>query len=61
MALRKSSPDTVKMVMTYLERVLLENSVDTRGCEIKKKLWLMFAKHNMYATCRVRNILGIGL
>lgn len=61
MAVRKSSPDTVKIVMTYLEKVLLENSVDTRGCGIKEKLWLMFAKYNMYATCRVRNILGIGL
>lgn len=61
MAVRKSSPDTVKIVMTYLKKVLLETSVDTRSCGIKKKLWLMFAKHNMYATCRVRNILGIGL
>lgn len=61
MAVRKSSPDTVKIVMTYLEKVLLENSVDTRGCGIKEKLWLVFAKYNMYATCRVRNILGIGL
>ena len=61
MAVRKSSPDTVKIVMTYLKKVLLETSVDSRSCGIKKKLWLMFAKHNMYATCRVRNILGIGL
>ena len=60
-ALRKSSPDTVKLVMTYLQKVLLENSVDTRGCGIKEKLWLMLAKHNMHATCRVRNILRIGL
>lgn len=61
MAVRKSSPDTIKIVMTYLKKVLLETSVDSRSCGIKKKLWLMFAKHNMYATCRVRNILGIGL
>lgn len=61
MALRKSSPDTVKIVMTYLKKVLLETSVDTRSCGIKKKLWLVLAENNMHATCRVRNILGIGL
>lgn len=61
MAVRKSSSDTVKIVMTYLEKVLLENLVDTRGCGIKEKIWLKLAKHNMYAACRVRNILGIGL
>lgn len=61
MAVRKSSSDTVKIVMTYLKKVLLETSVDTRSCGIKEKLWLVLAKHNMYAACRVRNILGIGL
>lgn len=61
MTLRKSSPDTVKIVMIYLKKVLLETSVDTRSCGIKEKLWLVLAENNMHATCRVRNILGIGL
>ena len=61
MAVRKSSSDTVKIVMTYLEKVLLENLVDTRGYGIKEKIWLKLAKHNMHATCRVRNIFRIGL
>lgn len=61
LAIRELDADMARKIMAYLGTVLLENSIDTEKCGIKEKLWLILAKYSLYATCSIRNILGIGL
>ena len=58
--LEKNTPQK-KEVLTYLREVLLKNPIAQTDAAAKDKLWLTLAKASFETTCRLRNLLGIGL
>lgn len=61
MAMRCLNTVEAKKVLPYLKSVLQMNPVQEKEFSAKERLWLGLARNGLETTCRVRNILKIGL
>lgn len=61
MAMRCLNTVEAKKVLPYLKSVLQTNPVQEKEFSAKERLWLGLARNGLETTCRVRNILKIGL
>lgn len=50
-----------KEIVAYLKGVLRVHSFSSETCSIKERIWLDMARNGLATTCRVRNMLKIGL
>lgn len=61
MAMRCLDAVEAKKVLTCLKSILQTNPVQEKEFSAKERLWLGLARNGLETTCRVRNILKIGL
>lgn len=61
LALRKEAPEEITRTMTYLKDVLAAHPIGSVGCSAKERVWLTMAAAAFSATCRIRNLMKIGL
>lgn len=61
---RTGTKDDVRKVLEYCQKVLRENILKKgkfRGIHEKQEIWISMAKISLVFTCRIRNLLKIGL
>ena len=61
LALRTLDISAAKEIVAYLKGVLRVHSFSSETCSIKERIWLDMARSGLVTTCRVRNMLKIGL
>lgn len=61
LALRTLDISAAKEIVAYLKGVLRVHSFSSETCSIKERIWLDMARNGLATTCRVRNMLKIGL
>lgn len=61
LALRTLDISVAKEIVAYLKGVLRVHSFSSETCSIKERIWLDMARSGLATTCRVRNMLKIGL
>lgn len=61
LALRDKDSAQRKQVLAFLPGVLRENPISLAHVAAKDKMWLLLAGTSFEMTCRLRNLLGIGM
>lgn len=61
LAMRTLDISSAKEIVAYLKGVLRVHSFSSETCSIKERIWLDMARNGLATTCRVRNMLKIGL
>ena len=61
LAMRTLDISAAKEIVAYLKGVLRVHSFSSETCSIKERIWLDMARNGLATTCRVRNMLKIGL
>lgn len=61
MALRNLDGESAKRVIAYLEKILARMPLPSRPGNLKETVWLIMSNTNLLKTCKIRNILRIGL
>ena len=61
MALRNLDGESAKRVIAYLEKILAMMPLPSRPGNLKETVWLIMSNTNLLKTCKIRNILRIGL
>lgn len=61
LAMRTLDISAAKEIVAYLKGVLRVHSFSSETCSIKERIWLDMARNGLATTCRVRNMLRIGL
>lgn len=61
LALRTLDISAAKEIVAYLKGVLRVHSFSSETCSMKERIWLEMAKNGLATTCRIRNMLKIGL
>lgn len=61
LALRTLNKTDAEKILACFEDAMKAHPFQMRECSMKEILWLNMAKSNLTATCRVRNVIKIGL
>lgn len=61
LSLRETDKTTAKQTLVYLRNVLKKHPCKLADCSAKEKVWLTMAQLSLPATCKLRNMLKIGL
>ena len=61
LAMRTLDIRAAKEIVSYLKGVLRVHSFSSETCSIKERIWIDMARNALAATCRLRNMLKIGL
>lgn len=60
-ALRKEAPEDIDRTMKYLKEVLALHPIVNTCCTVKERIWLTMSAVAFEETCRIRNLLKVGL
>lgn len=60
-ALRKEGPEEIDRTMAYLTDMLQAHPITLVGCSLKERIWLTMASASLGMTCRIRNLMKVGL
>ena len=58
---RLQAVESAKRVIAYLEKILARMPLPSRPGNLKETVWLTMSNTNLLKTCKIRNILRIGL
>ena len=61
LAVRELSTESAKNTISYLEAVLTNHPIQGLVGSLKKNVWLTLASMDLLKTCKIRNMLAIGL
>ena len=61
LAMRTLDISAAEEIVAYLKGVLQVYPFSSETCSIKERIWLYMARSSLATTCRVRNVLKIGL